>query len=199
MKLKKPKTQNRVPVAVSISVVPQTEVKLDLGCGPNKREGFIGCDIIKFPGVDVVANLREQWPWEDNSISEVHCAHCLEHFTASERVHFVNELYRVLKPGAKATVIVPHWSSCRAYGDPTHQWPPVSEFFFYYLKREWRKANAPHTDSDHIEWGFDCDFEVTWGFALEQTLLSRNTEYQQHAITFFKEACQDMIATFVKR
>lgn len=95
-------------------------VKLDLGCGKNKKAGFIGVDNISFDGVDVVHDLRTQWPWEKESVEEVHCSHFLEHLTNAERVHFWNELYRVMKPGAKAQIIVPHWSSGRAYGDPTH-------------------------------------------------------------------------------
>ena len=113
-------------------------VKLDLGCGVHKKEGFVGVDSIAFAGVDVVADLRTRWPWDDGSVDEVHASHFVEHLTANERTHFCNELFRVLKVGGKATVIVPHWGNHRAYGDPTHQWPPVSEFWFYYLSRAWR-------------------------------------------------------------
>src|SRR4051812_20709677 len=55
------------------------------------------------------------WPWSDNSVDEVHTSHTVEHFTAEERIHFVNELYRILKPGATVKIIVPHWASYRAY------------------------------------------------------------------------------------
>lgn len=167
-------------------------MKLDLGCGKNKREGFLGVDSRAFDGVDVVADLRQPWPWQDGEVEEVHCSHFLEHLTGPERIHFVNELYRVLAPGGKATVITPHWASCRAYGDLTHQWPPVSEFWFYYLSKSWREGNAPHNDE------YRCDFAATWGYSLNQALLSRNAEYQQHALAFWKEAAQDTIATLTK-
>lgn len=170
-------------------------VRIDLGCGPHKREGFTGVDSIAFPGVDVVTDLRSRWPWEDSSVDEAHCSHCLEHFTATERVHFMNELWRVLKPGAKCLVIVPHWASGRSYGDPTHQWPPVAEFGFFYWKKAWRLVNAPHTDAEHWPQGFNCDFDTQWNYNLEPSLATRNLEYQQHAVTFFKEAAQDTIAT----
>lgn len=173
----------------------QVPIKLDIGCGPNKKAGFIGVDNIAFSGVDVVTDLKDKWPWDDSTVEEAHTSHCLEHFTSLERVHFLNELYRVLKPGCKATVITPHWSSCRAYGDPTHQWPPVSEFLWYYLKRDWRLQNAPHCDEKHLQGGFNCNFEVTWGFSLEPGVAARNQEYQQMAMTYYKEACQDMVAT----
>jgi len=178
--------------------INDTPTRLDLGCGPNKKPGFIGCDQTAFPGVDVVTDLRNPWPWKDSTVEEAHSSHCLEHFTAKERVHYINELYRVLKPGAKATIIVPHWASCRAYGDPTHQWPPVSEFFWFYLSRAWRMANAPHTDISNLPWGFNVNFECTWGYALEPGVASRNQEHQQYALTYYKEAASDMISTLTK-
>lgn len=152
-------------------------LRLDLGCGGNKRAGFHGVDSIAFAGVDTVLNLTqramfqpgmiqgelgggkllnqddavfEPWPWPDGSVTEAHSSHFVEHLTPVERVHFVNELYRVLKPCRKengtnvegfCTIIVPHWCNMRAYGDPTHQWPPVSEFWSLYLNREWRMGH----------------------------------------------------------
>ena len=168
-------------------------LKLDLGCGKNKREGFHGVDSRAFDKVDTVADLTKRWPWGDASVEEVHCSHMIEHLSASERIHFVNELYRVLIVGGKATIIVPHWASNRAYGDLTHQWPPVSEMWFYYLDPKWREVNAPHNDQ------YTCDFNVTWGYLLHPEITVRSQEYQQHALQFWKEAAQDMVATFTKR
>lgn len=169
------------------------ELKLDFGCGQNKREGFTGVDVKPFDGVDVVMNLSEAWPWDDDSVDEAHASHFVEHLDADERIHFVNELHRVLKPGAKCTVITPHWASMRAYGDLTHKWPPVSEFWFYYLSKEWRASNAPHNDF------YACDFEVTWGYNLHGEIQVRNQEQQMFAVSFYKEAAQDIIATLTKK
>lgn len=174
-------------------------LKLDLGCGKNKREGFLGVDSIKFDGVDIVADLREKWPWEDGSVDEVHCSHFLEHFERLERIHFANELYRVLKPNGTAQIIVPHWCSNRAYGDMTHCWPPVSEMWFFYLDKPWRSVNAPHDDIEHNPKGYNCDFAATWGYAMHASLNVRPAEYQQHALTFWKEAAQDIVATLTAR
>lgn len=167
-------------------------VRLDLGCGRNPREGFLGVDVRDF-GQDIVCDLRDTWKWEDGSVDEVHCSHFVEHLTAPERIHFVNELCRVLIPGGTATIIVPHWSSARAYGDLTHQWPPVSEFWFYYLLASWRETNAPHNDA------YTCDFDATWGYAMHGEVAKRNQEFQGFAMQFYKEACQDLIATLTKR
>jgi SAM-dependent methyltransferase len=174
-------------------------LKLDLGAGKNKKEGFTGVDAISFPGIDVVADLREKWPWADSSVAEAHCSHFLEHLERLERIHFVNELYRVLVPGGTCSVIVPHWASNRAYGDMTHCWPPVSEMWFYYLDKNWRMANAPHDDIEHNPRGYNCDFGATWGYSLHQHLTTRSQDYVQHAMSFWKEACQDTIATLTSR
>jgi hypothetical protein len=175
---------------------PAAPVRLDFGCGPRKREGFLGVDRHPFAGVDHVVDLTQApWPWPDNSVEEAHASHFIEHLTAVERTRFVNELYRILIPGGKCQVIVPHWASCRAYGDPTHQWPPVSEFWFMYLSRQWRSVNAPHSDASIWPDGFACDFGASWGYNLRSDLAVRNEEFRQFAMGNYKEACEDIIAT----
>jgi hypothetical protein len=174
-------------------------MKLDIGCGKNKREGFHGVDQYAMEGVDTVLKIGSaKWPWKANSVDEVHCSHFLEHLTQVERVHFMNEAFRVMKPGAKATIITPHWASNRAYGDMTHQWPPVAEMFYYYLKHEWRMTQAPHTDKKWNPQGFTCNFAATWGYSFGPELGVRNQEYVQFALQNYKEAAQDLHATLVK-
>lgn len=166
-------------------------LRLDLGCGKNPREGFEGVDSRDF-GQKHIVNLAKPWPWADSSVSEANASHFVEHLTAPERIHFINELFRVLIPGGTCQVVTPHWASTRAYGDLTHQWPPVSEFWFYYLSKAWRGQNAPHNDE------YACDFVATWGYSMHADLIPRSQEYQAHALTFWKEAAQDLVATLAK-
>jgi hypothetical protein len=174
--------------------------KIDIGCGTKKQKGFIGLDKISFPGVDYVLNIGvDRWPFEDGSVTEAYTSHFVEHLTAVERIHFCNELYRVLAKDGKCTLIVPHWSSSRAFGDPTHQWPPMGEFWFMYLAKKWRDENAPHTDADNWEQGYKCDFEVTWGYGMSPILLSRNAEFQQFAVNFYRESVYDIHASLTKK
>jgi hypothetical protein len=180
-------------------VVPSEPIKLDLGCGKNKKEGFLGVDRRKFPGVDLVQDLLKPWQWKNDTVEEIHMSQVMEHFTGIQRVFIVNEMYRVLQKGGKATVITPHWCSNRAYGDFTHQWPPVSEMWFYYLSKTWRKDNAPDND---IEWnpdGYACDFECTWGYGMHPDFATKAQERQQFSMSFYKEAVTDIHATMVKK
>lgn len=133
-------------------------MKVDLGCGRRKKEGYIGVDSIDFPGVDFVFDAGSAiYPWNDGTVDEIYSCHMVEHLKAEERVHLVNECHRVLKKGGLLYIQVPHWQSGRAYGDLTHQWPPVVDFWAYYLNKEWRDKFAPHS----LEYTCDFDYEAS--------------------------------------
>jgi ubiquinone/menaquinone biosynthesis C-methylase UbiE len=103
--------------------------RLHLGCGTDIREGWINLDVRKLPGVDVVADLddcrRHPLPFPANSIDEFFCSHVLEHLR--DALGFMQELHRIAKPGAIATIAVPYGSSDDADEDPTH----VRRLFLY--------------------------------------------------------------------
>lgn len=184
-------------------------LKIDLGCGSRKQPGYVGVDQYKMDGVDVVLDIAtERWPWEDSSVDEIFSSHFLEHLGPEGRCHVANEAYRVLKPGqwvngqpagGHARFIVPHWSSCRAYGDPTHKWSPLGEFWPLYLNRKWRDENAPHTDRKWLSWGYDCDFDPVTGNAWNPALNVRNEEYKQFAMQWYREAIHDLHILLVAR
>ena len=190
-----------VPEAVKSSIVTDPPLKLDFGCGPHPRDGFAGVDQYPFDGkVKYVVDIRKTpWPWADSSVDEANASHFLEHLTVTERCSFLNELHRVLKPNANFAFAVPHWNSNRAYGDPTHQWPPISEMFFFYLNREWRMANAPHTDKSVWSLGYSCNFDFTYGYTLRPDILERNQDYQQYAMRNLKEVCMDTVGNLMCR
>lgn len=181
-------------------------IRLDLGCGPNKKAGFLGVDVFPFVGVDVVCDLASsKWPWPTGSVAEAHCSHVIEHLTnlggKSERIHFFNELYRVLAPGGTCQLILPHWDSPRYYGDPTHK-EPFSEWGFLYLNAEWRRTQAPHTDVAVLgKRGYSCDFvsPVPYGYSLRSDLQTRSIEYQQFALQNYRGSADDLIATLTKK
>jgi len=127
-------------------------MKIDLGCGANKKEGFFGVDVIALPGVDYIGSFDDYLDrLPDDSVSEVYMSHFIEHLSSDDRIVLFNKLFRVMKPRATGEIICPDWSCAAAYGDPTHKWPPISAWTFMYLNEDWRKINAPHTP-------YLCDF-----------------------------------------
>ena len=174
-------------------------LRIDLGCGKNKIKDeanpWTGVDAIAFDGVDVVLDLRQPWPWADGEVDEIHCSHFLEHLTGAERIHFFNELHRVLKPGAQARIITPHWSHERAYGDPTHQWPPVCSWTYFYLGKAWRDINAPHT-------GYVCDFDYVLAGTHDPNdayVAFRSMEVKSTLMARNVNVTTDLIATLTKK
>jgi predicted SAM-dependent methyltransferase len=193
----------KAPAAPVAPVAPEP-LRLDFGCGKNKKEGFKGVDIRKWDGVDYVLNVAmEHFPWADGSVDEAHASHFIEHLTWPERIHFFNELGRVMKKGGKVTLIWPHQFSDRYWGDPTHK-QPMSPFALLYLNQEWRKTNAPHVDfaqndGDHMWHEYTCDFDHVISYSLAPWMAGRNQEFIQFAIAAYKEAAQDIMATLTKR
>lgn len=104
-------------------------MRLNLGCSDRAVEGFIGVDIA--PPADVIADLSQRWPWTDSSVDEVVAYDIFEHLPS--RIHTMNELHRVLKPNALATIEVP--SAVKGAGfsqDPTHITPWCMNSFQYF-------------------------------------------------------------------
>jgi len=88
-------------------------MKLDVGCGKNKREGFIGIDKEDY-GQEYVRDIEKQClPFSDNTVDEIFCQHVLEHL--DDVMFVINEFWRVLKPDGVAWIIVPHKNHERAY------------------------------------------------------------------------------------
>jgi len=176
-----------------MSTEEKKPIKLDIGCGKRKAEGFLGVDSIAFEGVDIVMDASKPgWQWADGEVDEVHSSHFIEHLTNNERVVFWNELCRVLKKGGQARVITPHWSNACAYGDPTHQWPPMSEWAVYYLNKDWRDVNAPHAP-------LTCDFYFVIGGSWDPWLETRNQEMKMFAMGRYINSYRDLIITLTKK
>jgi len=88
-------------------------MKIDLGCGNNKKEGYYGIDVVKTKDSDMVCDLNKGINLDDNSVDEVYSRHFLEHI--EDPLLLFKEIYRVLKPNCKAYIIVPHWSWWGSY------------------------------------------------------------------------------------
>jgi len=180
-------------------------LKLNLGSGGKDVEGFEGCDIVKLKNVKYVFDLgKDKWPFKDNSVDGAIAHHVIEHLTnwfgKFERVHFFNELYRVLKPGATCEIVCPDWTSDRFWGDPTHR-EPFGSMSTQYVNKEWRKVQAPNVDWEKSpgKHAYKCDFEVAYGFTLNPDLQGRNQEYIQHAHMYDVNARMDFVGQFKKK
>ena len=98
-------------------------MRLNLGCGFNKSTGYVNVDSSKLCAPDVLHNLEQTpWPWEDSSVDEIVMRHVLEHLGATTDVYFsvLREMYRVCRPDARITIVVPHPRHDDFLHDATH-------------------------------------------------------------------------------
>ena len=86
-------------------------VKIEIGCGYNKREGFIGLDKAKEVNPDMVCDIEQGLPFEDNSVDYIYSEHALEHITPSKWRFVLGEIQRVAKPGCVLEFKLPYDNS----------------------------------------------------------------------------------------
>jgi len=125
--------------AVRNDLARSTPLRIDLGSGRGRKAGYYALDRASVDEpVDIVADLNEPLDLlPDDSVGEVHTAHVLEHVT--NLVGLMEELHRVVRPGGRIDIRVPHFSNPYHYSDPTHV-RFFGAFSFYYFASE---ANQP--------------------------------------------------------
>jgi len=96
------------------------KIILELGCGNSKQfDNSISIDIVDMPGVDFICDLNKGFPFiPDNSVDEIYSTHFMEHII--DLGSMMKEIYRVLKPGGRNNMTVPHFSNPYFYSDYTH-------------------------------------------------------------------------------
>lgn len=108
--------------------------KLNLGCGKHPKKGFINADLRNYPLVDLKFDLNKTpYPLESNKYELVTMDYVLEHLDDIPKI--IEEVFRILKPNGKFTIISPHYASFSRYIDPTHK-HGFSYFYFNYFNNE---------------------------------------------------------------
>jgi predicted SAM-dependent methyltransferase len=84
----------------------ETQIKLNLGCGNDIKNGYINLDLIKSKGIDVVHNLNiYPYPFKENSFDEIYSSHIIEHLDNPSK--FIEELWRISKNKGKIIIKTP--------------------------------------------------------------------------------------------
>ena len=95
------------------------KVKLNLGAGEDRREGYINVDWNDLAKPDVKHNLNQfPYPFEDNKFDEIMASHVLEHLDKPFDV--MKEFHRILKPGGQLIIKVPHFSRGFTHAEHAH-------------------------------------------------------------------------------
>lgn len=112
-------------------------IRLDIGCGANKTPHFVGMDKRKLPGVDIVHDLeRFPYPLADGCCLTIVGSHIVEHIKPWLMLDFMNELWRIARPGCQLALSMPYGVGHGFVQDPTHC-NPCNETTFQYFCPEY--------------------------------------------------------------
>jgi hypothetical protein len=93
-------------------------MKLNLGCGTDLRQDYLNVDFMgpKYIPFDMGFQLTDlsqlPWPWEDDSIEGILMLDFLEHFPYAQTEKILQEVWRILIPGATVDIQVPDFTHC---------------------------------------------------------------------------------------
>jgi predicted SAM-dependent methyltransferase len=138
-------------------------VKLNLGCGPKRLEGWINADKAALFKPDQLVDLeRFPWPWKDSSAEEVLLHHVLEHLgqTPDTFIGVMKELWRVCAPDARVRVYVPDPRHESFLGDPTHVRPVTVDTLALFSQSFNRRTMAEGSANTPLGVMHGIDFEV---------------------------------------
>jgi ubiquinone/menaquinone biosynthesis C-methylase UbiE len=167
-------------------------VKLELGCGNNKRHlDALGVDALDYPCVDLVGDIFAVLSMlPDDCVDTIYSYHFIEHIKDLNKL--LTELERVIKPGGIIDLVVPHFSNPYFYSDPTHK-----NFFGLYtfcyfsssslFKRKvptYRRENSLRLLDVQIKFKSDSVFPVRYAFKYLFGLIFNSTNYMRE---FYEE------------
>lgn len=138
-------------------------MKLNLGCGFDKRDGWLNVDNFAECEPDRMLDI-EKTPWDlpTDGFEHVLMKHVLEHVGAQFEVFaaVMRELYRITAPQGLLEIHVPHVRNDTFWSDPTHVRAFTPLTFVMMSKRQnraWVEARANYT---MLALRMDVDFEV---------------------------------------
>ncbi len=103
--------------------------KLNLGCGEEHKVGYVNLDWQTLTKPDVAHDLNQfPYPFADNTFDLVEASHILEHLEKPFAV--MKELHRILKPGGKLLIKVPHCSRGFTHAEHAHGFDITFPLYF---------------------------------------------------------------------
>jgi hypothetical protein len=143
------------PPRITVTGGARAPVRLNLGCGDKRLEGYVNIDTARRAGTqpDMICDIRRLKAFPTDHADEILAVHVVEHFDRWEVAGILEEWLRVLAPGGKLILECPDITyACSRYvqsrtggtplDDPVTMWP-------LYGDPSWRDPLMMH------RWGYD--------------------------------------------
>lgn len=135
-------------------------MKINIGSGGVKIDGFVSCDYDPLANPDYCFNLeKDPFPFDDNSVEIVVAHHVLEHL-GEGYFHCLKELYRVCKHGAILDVVVPFHRNDYFFNDPTHRRAITVDGLRLFSKKYNQACKDQGAAASRLGDYFNIDFEI---------------------------------------
>lgn len=129
-------------------------MRLNLGSGLMRMEGFVNVDRRALPGVDVVHDLDQHpWPFEDHCADRIVALDVFEHL--DDVVGAMDECWRIMVRGGQLTIRGPAPDSENLWVDVSH-----------------RRAFIEHS-FDHFDWSTELGQRYRYGCGPWRIITSR--------------------------
>lgn len=164
----------------------KNELKLNLGSGCDYLEDVINIDTKPLEKIDLIWNIDQGLPFEDNSVVYIKAHDFLEHILDLEFV--LKEMYRISKHKAEWNVRIPHYASDSAPSIQHKHFFTESAFVFFSPAL---KDNLE--DSWNYGWNVwlkELDRQITFhNAALERF---KNREELEFALIYYRNVIDSM-------
>lgn len=158
-------------------------ININLGCGDQRIDNYIGLDRIPKAGVDVTCDLEHPLPLATGVVDKVYAKSLLEHINNLEAL--LNDVQRTLKLDGMFQIYVPHWSNPFYYSDYTHvRFFGLATFDYFINPSKQIYRRVP----DYTELGyevitvrllFESPFKlIRWAMKAFQWVINQNTNLQ---------------------
>jgi len=95
-------------------------MKINLGCGTQKLDGYVNVDGNAAVSPDVCCDVFGALPFDTGSADRIFAAHVIEHCPRDRFFAVVDEWWRVLRHGGELEIYSPHYTSQYGLGSPAH-------------------------------------------------------------------------------
>lgn len=114
-------------------------MKLNLGSGYRKIDGYINVDNRQECNPDLIFDITDKFPFDDNSIDEIRAYDILEHIPILSTIPVMEEIFRVLKNDGLFEHFTPTCEiGVAAFVDPTHINFWCKQRHLYFIDDTWR-------------------------------------------------------------
>lgn len=95
-----------IPLKYRPGSAQTADLKLHLGCGARKLDGFLNIDFKSTPATDIVCDVR-RLPFPSQSVELIESYHLIEHLGRHDLPPVLANWYRILKPGGRLAIECP--------------------------------------------------------------------------------------------